>query len=271
MKKHIILFTFLFTLLISPAWSAHSIIHDDCGLLSNHEIEELQTRAQQTAQTYNCGVYIYVVKDMNAFTFDYEIYDDAFGIEAFAQYLFFNELKGVGPSADGILLVMSMKERDYDIMAHGSFGNYAFTDYGKDKLADSFLNYFGNGKWYKGFSSYLKRVDQFLKLAADGNPVDIGSGHIREHNLPLSIAAALIFGMIVALISCLNMKRGMKSVHTAKIASNFIANDGIKIPIQKDMFTHNTVVRHQLQSSTSSGGGGTSINSSGSSHHSGKF
>ena len=270
MKKHF-LFTILFLLLTPAVWSASALVHDDCGLLSNHEITELQTRASQIAQTYNCGVYIYVVKDMNAFTYDYEIYEDAFGIEAFAQYLFFNELKGVGPSADGILLVMSMKERDYDIMAHGSFGNYAFTDYGKDKLADSFLKYFAKGKWYKGFSSYLKRVDQFLKLAADGNPVDIGSGHIREHNLPLSIAAALIFGMIVALISCLSMKRGMKSVHTAKIASNFIAKNGIKIPIQKDMFTHNTVVRQQLQSSTSSGGGGTSINSSGSSHHSGKF
>jgi uncharacterized membrane protein YgcG len=263
---------FLLLLIILPLnlYSLPSLVKDDCGLLSNHEISELEARASATAQNYNCGVYIYVVKDMNSYTFDYEIYDDAFGIEAFAQYLFFNELKGVGASGDGILLVMSMKERDYDIMAHGSFANKAFTDYGKSKLADSFLDYFGDSQWYRGFSAYLSKVERFMELAEQGNPVDHGT-RIQEHNLPISIAAGLIFGFIVALISCLTMKNGMKSVHTARIASNFIANDGIKIPIQKDLFTHNTVVRQVIQTSSSSGGGGTHINSSGSSHHSGKF
>lgn len=269
MKKLILLF--LVFMGFSPLFATPFIIHDDCGLLSNHEIEELEARAEETAQTYNCGVYIYIVKDMDAYTFDYEVYSDAFRIEAFAQYIYFNELKGVGSSGNGILLVMSMKERDYDIMAHGDFGNYAFTDYGKDHLADSFLDYFGNNEWYKGFSAYLKRVDQFLQSAAQGNPVDVNSGRIKEHNLSFSIVVALIFGMIVALISCLSMKSGMKSVHIARIASNFIAENGVNIAIQKDMFTHNTVVRTPLQTSTSSGGGGTRINSSGSSHHSGKF
>ena len=206
---------------------------------------------------------------MEDFVFDYEIYQDAFGIEAFAQYYFFNELKGVGESGNGILLIMSMKERDYDIMAHGETGNYAFTDYGKSKLADSFLDYFTDGEWYRGFSAYLNRVQNCLEAAANGTPIDVGT-RIKEHNLPLALAAGLIFGFIVALISCLTMKAGMKSVRQARIASNFIVRNGIKIPVQKDIFTHNTVVRQVIQSSSSSGGG-TSINSSGSSHHSGKF
>ena len=239
-------------------YSLQSLVKDDCGLVSNTELSDLQTRAAQIASDYDCGVYIVVVKNM----------DDS-DIEAFAEYYFFNELKGVGSSGNGILLIMSMKERDYDIMAHGNLGNTAFTDYGKSKLADSFLDYFGEGEWYRGFSAYLNKVDRFLEAAANGTPVDYGT-RIKEHNLPLSIAAGLIFGFIVALISCLAMKSGMKSVHTARIASNFIADNGIKIPIQKDMFTHNTVVRQVIQSSSSSGGG-TSINSSGSSHHSGKF
>ncbi|MBR4791923.1 MAG: TPM domain-containing protein [Treponema sp.] len=250
-------------------YSLQSLVKDDCGLLSNTELSNLQTRAAQISSDYNCGVYIVVVKNMDDFVYDYEIYSDAFGIEAFAQYYFFNELKGVGESGDGILLIMSMKERDYDIMAHGSFGNYAFTDYGKDKLADSFLDYFGDGQWYRGFNAYLNKVDRFLEAAANGTPVDVGT-RIKEHNLSLSLAAGLIFGFIFALITCLTMKSGMKSVHTARIASNFIAQNGIKIPIQKDIFTHNTVVRQVIQSSSSSGGG-THINSSGSSHHSGKF
>ena len=251
-------------------YSLQSLVKDDCGLLSTTELSTLQERASQISSDYNCGVYIVVVKNMDDFVYDYEIYSDAFGIEAFAQYYFFNELKGTGDSGNGIFLVMSMKERDYDIMAHGSFANTAFTDYGKSKLADSFLDYFGEGEWYRGFSSYLNRVQKYLEAAAQGTPVDVGT-RIKERNLPLSIAAGLIFGFIVALISCLAMKSGMKSVHTARIASNFIAQNGVQIPVQKDIFTHNTVVRQVIQSSSSSSGGGTHINSSGSSHHSGKF
>ena len=269
MKKSIFLIISLF-LVSLKLWAVPSVVHDDCGLLSNHEITELQTRADQLAIDYNCGIYIVVVKNMQDFTDDYEIYDDAFGIEAFAQYYYFNNLKGMGSTGDGLLLVMSMKERDYDIMAHGDFGNYAFTDYGKEKLADSFLSYFGDNNWYKGFDFYLKKVGQFLEAAASGNPVDIGS-RLKVHNLPFSIVVGLIFGFIVAIISCVSMTFGMKSVHTAYIASNFIAQNGISIPIEKDMFIRNSVVRQVIQSSSSSGGGGTHVNSSGSSHHSGKF
>ena len=269
MKRKYIFFTILLFFSIN-LWALSSKVQDDCGLLSNTELSDLQTRAAQISSDYNCGVYIVVVKNMDDFVYDYEIYEDAYGIEAFAQYYFFNELKGVGETGDGILLIMSMKERDYDIMAHGSFGNTAFTDYGKDKLADSFLDYFGDGQWYRGFNAYLNKVARFLEAAANDTPVDVGT-RIKEHNLPLSLAAGLIFGFIFALITCLTMKSGMKSVHTARIASNFIAQNGIKIPIQKDIFTHNTVVRQVIQSSSSSSGGGTHINSSGSSHHSGKF
>ena len=265
-------FFLLLLMIILPLniYSLPSLVKDDCGLLSNTELSDLQTRAAQISSDYDFGVYIVVVKNMDDFVYDYEIYEDAFGIEAFAQYYFFNELKGTGETGDGLLLIMSMKERDYDIMAHGTFGNYAFTNHGKSKLADSFLDYFGDGEWYKGFSAYLNRVEKYLQAAADGTPVDTGT-NIKEHNLPLSLGAGLIFGLIVALISCLSMKSGMKSVHQARIASNFIAQNGIKIPVQKDFFTHNTVVRQVIQSSSSSSGGGTHINSSGSSHHSGKF
>ncbi|MBO7583487.1 MAG: TPM domain-containing protein [Treponema sp.] len=265
-------FIFFLLLILIPLriWSLSSLVKDDCGLLSNTELSNLQTRAEKISSDYNCGIYIVVVKNMEDFVFDYEIYDDAFGIEAFAQYYYFENLHGIGETGDGIFLVMSMKERDYDIMAHGDFGNYAFTDYGKDKLADSFLDYFADGEWYRGFTAYLITVQKYLKAAANGIPVDIGT-RIKEHDLIASLAAGLVFGFIVALISCLAMKSGMKSVHTARIASNFIAHDGIKIPIQKDIFTHNTVVRQVIQSSSSSSGGGTHINSSGSSHHSGKF
>ena len=268
MKKF---FTFLILLFFPlTLWSVPYVVQDDAGLLYQNELQTLQTQAAELSQKYNCGIYIFVADDMNAYDFDYEIYSDAFGIEAFAQYVFFNYLQGTGSTGDGIFLVLSMKEHDYDIMAHGDFGNYAFTDYGKKKLTDYFLSDFKDGEWYRGFSSYLDGLEKFLQAAADGRPVDINSGRIKDHNLPVSLAAGLIFGLVVALISCLVMKSGMKSVHLASIASGFIAENGVNIALKQDTFLRNTVTRTPRQTS-SSGGGGTRINSSGSSHHSGKF
>lgn len=40
-------------------------------------------------------------------------------------------------------MLLSMEYRDYDIMAHG-YGNIAFTDYGKEKMAERFLDEFGD-------------------------------------------------------------------------------------------------------------------------------
>ena len=268
MKKFFTLLIFLFLPL--TLWSVPYLVQDDAGLLYQNELQTLQTQAAELSQKYNCGVYIFVADDMDAYDFDYEIYPDAYGIEAFAQYVFFNYLQGTGTTGDGIFLVLSMKGRDYDIMAHGDFGNYAFTDYGKGKLANYFLSDFGDDEWYSGFSSYLDGVERFLKTAAEGNPIDVNSGRIKQHSLPLALTAGLIFGLLVALISCSVMKSGMKSVHLAYIASGFIAENGVSIGLKQDLFLRNTVTRTPRQTS-SSGGGGTHINSSGSSHHSGKF
>lgn len=270
--KKISSFLILLLLTTFSLWSVPYLVQDDAGLLYQNELQTLQTQAAELSQKYNCGIYIFVADDMNAYDFDYEIYSDAFGIEAFAQYVFFNYLQGTGSTGDGIFLVLNMDEsdREYDIMAHGNFGNYAFTDYGKKKLTDYFLSDFKDGEWYRGFSSYLDGLEKFLQAAADGHPVDINSGRIKDHNLPVSLAAGLIFGLVVALISCLVMKSGMKSVHLASIASGFIAENGVNIALKQDTFLRNTVTRTPRQTS-SSGGGGTRINSSGSSHHSGKF
>lgn len=267
MKKLFLSALLIFQLFAFTAFAQnkYSLVDDEYGLLSDSEVAILQQKASEIAAQYDCGVYIAVVEDMD----DCDVqYSDAFGIEAYAQYYFFGNNLGVGESGDGIFLVMSMAERDYDIMAHGNFGNYAFTDYGKDKLADSFLSDFGNNDWFEGFSHFLTKTESMLKLASEGNPLDVGS---KNHNLPFSIAVGLIFGFIVALISCGVMKSSMKKVKIASGAVGFISENGINIASKSDLFTHNTVVRHKNSSYSGGSGGGTHINSSGSSHHSGKF
>ena len=83
---------------------------------------------------------------------------------------------GLGTERTGILLLLDMKERVFDICAHGSAAHYAFTEYGKDELANAFLDDFADDDWYSGFFHYLVELEHQLMHAEKGKPVGMTGG-----------------------------------------------------------------------------------------------
>ena len=78
---------------------------------------------------------------------------------------------GVGEDQNGVIIMLSMKERDYAMFVYGEWAEYAFDRYGEKQLEDRFLDKFSGGDWYAGVSSYLAACDEFLTLAEAGKPV----------------------------------------------------------------------------------------------------
>ena len=142
-----------------------SFVVDQYGLLTEAEKEALIGKAEEITRQYNCGIYIGVINDMRDYGYN--------NIEDCAEWYFDSYGLGVGDDQTGILLLMSMAERDYDIDAHGEYAHYAFTDYGKTTISDEFLDNFVESDWYGGFSDYLARCETMLQLAQEGNPVDV--------------------------------------------------------------------------------------------------
>ena len=133
MKKKLLL-TLLLALALLLGLSASAFaearldyVTDEAGILSEEERTQLNARAGQISEQYQCGVYVVIVND-------YRSYVNG-NIETFAEEVFAGYDLGYGDSRDGVMLAMSMADRDYDLYAHGDFGNYAFTDYGKGQLA----------------------------------------------------------------------------------------------------------------------------------------
>ena len=233
-------------------------VTDAAELLTENQRAELNRRAAALTEKYGLAVRILTVPSIG----NYNIED--FAEAAFDQY-------GLGYGADGsmVMLLLSMEYRDYDIMAHG-YGNYAFTDYGKDKLADRFLPKLGNNDWYGGFTAYLDGCEEFLEKAAQGEPVDVGSSSVsRGTKTVIHLLIALIPAFIVVLI----MKGKMKTVAKQRTAAEYTGWDQLDLRLKEDRFLHRSVRRTKIESSSggSRSGGGTSVNSHGSSHHSGKF
>ncbi len=261
----------LVCLLCVPAVAEETevFVYDMDGLLSESEVLELNEAAREVSERYGCGVYIAVFNDMEEYGYRY--------IESFAEDVYKKWELGFGAENNGIVLVMSMSQRDYDLCAYGDVAHTAFTDYGKEILADEFKDDFRYDDWAGGFRDYINQCDYMLQRAAAGDPIDIpegGSRYSESMGERLSRAAVpgVIVGIIIAFIYCGGLKRKMKSAKIAREASAYIAPQGIWMQAENDVFTHTTVTRQRIERDNDRGGhGGTSVNSGGFSHSSGKF
>ena len=262
-------------------------VTDDAGILTDSELSELEARAEQVSTQYDCGVYIVTVDD-------FAEYGSVSDIESFGKGLFADYELGLGSDGCGIVLILSMAERDYALVAHGDLANTAFTDYGKDALAELFLDDFRSDDWYWGFSDYIDGCEEYLRAALYDEPVDVpGSGYdygsdydgyydyggsdlgffwrLTHTTSPYTLALIIVFSAIIALSVCLIMRRMMKTAVSAANANRYVVG-GIVLSHSNDYFTHTTVTRTQVESDDdNSSHGGTSVDSGGYSSSSGKF
>ncbi|MGM9606354.1 MAG: TPM domain-containing protein [Oscillospiraceae bacterium] len=252
----------LLTALTVPAWAAEpqlDYVTDAAWLLTDEEWMALEDTAQSISQKYQCDVYIITVDDFTDYVNTDSIYEAAKAI--YRDY----DL-GYGTEKSGVLLMLSMAERDYTLIAYG-YGNTAFTDYGKDKLAEKFLDNFGDDDWYGGFQDYLEKSADMLQSARAGQPLDVGSSPlIRLVGLLISVA----LGCFVSLTICAFLWQRMKSVAVKAEADSYIPAGSVDITVREDHFTHTTETRVKIEKDSSSGGG-TSVDSDGFSGKSGKF
>ena len=130
-KWHILpLLILLLMLLALPAQaSEYRFVFDEAALLTTYEAAELDQEAAEISVRYGCGMYIVTL-------FDYSEYGS--NVRSAAENYFLTHDLGLGSDDSGVLLMLSMLERDYALVAHGDLGNTAFTDYGKDVLSEEF-------------------------------------------------------------------------------------------------------------------------------------
>ena len=233
-----------------------SHITDEAGLLSDSQRAALEADAQSIADKYQCGIYIVTVGDYR----DYSSTD----VTDCAKSIYNNFSLGWGTERDGVLLLLSMADRDYAIIAYGSFGNAAFTDYGKDVLAGKFLDELNGDQWADGFQAYLDQCEEMIGMARNGNALDVG-------NEPMDPAVKLLLIValpcLAALIVCGVFAAQMKTARKQTAAADYVIPGSVELRVREDVFTHRTETREIIEKKS----GGTSVGSDGFSSKSGKF
>lgn len=259
-------------------------VTDSVGLLTDAQRASLESEAAAVSAAQNCSVYAIIVDDYRDYV--------STNITDCAQAIYDYYNLGWGEDRDGILLLLSMDDRDYGLIAHGDVANAAFTDYGKYVLADEFLDDFAENEWYDGFEDYIEESGVFLNYYYAGSPVDtnpdeydgryddayedyFGSSGSIFDSILVKLGITVIVPLVIAFVVCAVLRSRMKTVHIAKNADSYADRNSLNITDSSDHFSHVTEMVIPKPDTSKSGGGGlggggTSI-SGGFSGHGGKF
>lgn len=252
MKKRFLLFALVLILVMpltafatgeAEAQLPHVI--DDYGLLNAKAAAELERLAAAYSADHGCSFYILILED----------YRD-YGSDTFqaARNIYETKHLGWGNEKVGSMLMLSMDGRDYELLFHGDETDTVFTEYGRDLLEDSFLEYFREDDFYGGFRAYLDGCDKYYTAAENGKPIDREKQFTVLFFLPGLIAAAVVGGVLYAPMNSTGLKRN---------ANAYIEPGSQRLTRNMDMFVNRTVHRTRRETENNS--------SHGSSHRSGSY
>lgn len=166
-----------------------------------------------------------------------------------------------GYAADGVMLLVSMEDRDWWISTAG-YGITAFTDAGIDYLSDQFVSHLSDEEYAEAFDIFAEQCDAFITQARTGDPYDRHNLPKEPFNVVLNLIVALVIGLVVALIATGIMRGKLKSVHSKAQAKDYVRPGSMKVTQSQEMFLYRNVVRTPKPKEGSS----THVSSSGRSH-----
>ena len=260
-----------------PAKAANAYVIDEAGMLTTDELLALNNLAEEISLRQECGVYVIITKDMHGYS-----------ESKFAQGIFMNyDLgydRGDSEGASGVLLAISYGDSYYDSVAYGAASG-TFTTSKLDRLNDIAYDYLSQGDWNGCADAFIRECDNMLTQSGytyyvpqytDSTiaPTEVVTSPAQRRARwlgTLPFAGAISAG--IGAVSVFFMKGKNKTTRIAKEADRYIINNGIRVTVSQEHFTHKTrTVTHVHRDSGGGGGssgGGHSYHSSGFSHSSG--
>jgi len=224
-------------LLILPVSAAPPNVVDNAALLTRTQTAHLEQKAQTLTDTYDLDVAIVTVNSLGGKS-----------SQAYADDFYDNNGYGIGSRYSGVLLLVSMTEREVAISTCGDAID-AITDREIDRLLDTVAPYLSDGEYFDGFCAYLDELESCM----EGNSGGFGIGNIL---LSLLIGAAV--GGIVIWV----MRSKMNTAKPQSGAQNYMVSGSYDLYRCQDFYLYSRTSRVRKSQDSSS----THRSSSGRSH-----
>lgn len=244
MKKYCIVFLALLLCLAMPltVCAAAPRLVDQAGLLTVDQQAEILNGLDSLSSKHGMDLVIVTTETLNGMEpMDYA--DDFFDYNGYRE--------------DGILLLISMEDRDWWISTCGD-GITAMNDDAIELTGERFTDYLSSGDYAEAFRIYMDTCDEMIIRAKDGDP------YKAPFSFFSNLMICLIIGFVVGLIATLIMKGQLKSVQFQSGAADYMKPGSLNVTHRQDIFLYRDVQRREKPKSSS--GSGTHTSSSGRSH-----
>ena len=151
---------------------------------------------------------------------------------------------GIGPNRDGVMLLLSMAERDYRIHSEG-YAADAITMGDIDDIGEHIVEELSDGAYMEGFMEFVSLCEYELEEERNGLPFNFG----------MSLMISLVIGFAVAFIATGIMRSQLKSVRSRSGAKEYTKPGSMQLTRSGDLFLYQTVERRYSPRERSSGSG----------------
>ena len=279
-KLHWLFFAFLAAFLLGSAATVSAAgqipkerqlnrLEDEADILTDSQEQILMQKLDEISERQQCDVAVVTVYSLMGKSAQ-DFADDFYDYNGY----------GMGTEDSGILLLISMEDRDWAISTYG-FGIYAFTDVGIQFLTDAFLSELSDGDYMEAFTIYADKADDLLTRAANGNPLDADDirqmqKQVWKSRVPGMIGAGVVLGILLAyIITRASMKKANGLIGGGACeAGIYMVPGSVKMTGAGEFRIGTRVNRiYSPRQEKQSGGSSTHVSSSGRSHGgaSGKF
>ncbi len=224
-------------------------ILDTADILSEEEESRLQEQLADTAGTYQCDVAVAAVGSCEGKT-----------PRQFAEDYYLESGYGFGTESDGILLLVSMEERQFYYATFGK-ATEIFTDYGLERIDEMVTPYLSDGEYYEAFSLFGRLAEEFAKEWESGRPFDTDHRYEEEMGTGMRLLISFAAGVVAAGLILAGLFAQLKSVRAKGGAQEYVREGSFRVTRQKDVFLYRTVSRIKKEKPQS--GGSTTHESSG--------
>lgn len=229
---------------------------DQADLLTEEEEAELLGVLDEISERQECDVIVTTVSSLEGKT-----------AEAFADDTYDYNGYGFGATRDGILLLISMEERDWWISTRGE-GTVIFTDAGLDYITEKFKPMLSGENYQGAFLKYAELCDEFISQAVAGEPYDVDNmpkGTVS----PFWIFGDLAIGCLIARGMANRKRKRLKTVKKKKEAGDYVVSGTLRLNASREYLVNKRVTTRTVSSgsdSDSRGGSTVHTSSSGATH-----
>lgn len=205
-------------------------IYDYANLITKDEEQELYNKITKIIDKYDIDVVITTVDEKT---------NDKMTASDFLIYFYDYFGFGIGDDDSGIILIIDMKNREFNISTIGSVQDIV-SDYDIENILDKMEPDMKSGNYFEAATSFLKSVEKQY--------------YNHKYGPPFLWISTIIAALILAYIMLTHEKKKLKLISNELEASNYLQNPQINYATDNLVDTKTVVIPHPKKySSTSSG------------------